>query len=94
MEQLEWLTSQPATAVIVKLKRPRPHWTVVKEVVPEGLSLCDSNVELDGSLGPQASALSSLHERRWLSSVFNASAEYSLPARRTLPNLPSSLDGV
>jgi hypothetical protein len=42
MEQLEWLASQPQAAIIIKLKHPYRHWTVVKEVGPEGLVLFDS----------------------------------------------------
>ncbi len=41
-----WLSAQPQTAVMVKLKRPYRHWTVVKEVGPEGMVLFDSAAAL------------------------------------------------
>jgi hypothetical protein len=64
LQQLEWLASQPDTAVIVRLKQPHDHWTVVREVGPEGVIFFDSCV--NGAANPTGSSLPSIAARATL----------------------------
>lgn len=45
LQQLEWLASQPDTAVIIRLRQPHDHWTVVKEIASEGVIFFDSCID-------------------------------------------------